>query len=116
VWSTSIRLRWFCRPLCPEAYRAGIGASLVGMAPPQVIFAPGRQSAVLMRLQTADHSGGASPVKEEEDAPTAGDRARIMRFAMREQEDAVPLLRAHDWQRIFSPLLEASHHCIPSLG
>ena len=91
----SVRLRFFVRPRCPEAYHAVVRALLVRMPPPGVIIAPGRRPAVLMWLQTADHIGRPSPVQETEGAPAAGDRTRIMRFAVFNQEDSVALLFAH---------------------
>jgi hypothetical protein len=58
-------------------------------------------------LHTADHIGLASPVQEEQGAPAPGHRARIMRFAMGEQEKPVALRFLHHRQGMFSALLHA---------
>jgi len=52
-------------------------------------------------------------VQEEEGAPAAGDRTRIMRFTVAEQEDPVALSFAHYWPRIFSAL-RPHHGLLPS--
>jgi hypothetical protein len=65
------------------------------MAPPRVIFAPGRRPAVLVRLHTADHIRLASPVQKEQGAPAPGHRARIMRFAVCQQEEPLALRCTH---------------------
>jgi len=49
-------------PRGSEANRAVVGAQLVGLPPPGIIFAPGRGPAVLLRLHTADYIRLASPV------------------------------------------------------
>jgi hypothetical protein len=116
TWSKPVRLRFSCRPCYPEAYRAAVGALLVGMPPPGVIFAPGRRPTVLIWLHTADHIRLPSPVQEAEGAPAAGDWTRIMRFPVGEQEDTVALLFAYHRRGVFSSLLEAPHPCMPSLG
>jgi hypothetical protein len=110
-WSTSVRLRGVGRTLCSEAYGTRIRALLVGMAPPCIIFAPGRRPAVLVRLQTADHIRLPSPVQEEQGTPAPGHWARIMRFAMGEQEEPLALLCPYHRQRLFSALLH-SHGCL----
>ena len=86
----------------PEADRAGIETPLLGTPPPGVIFAPGRRSPMLLRLQTADHIRLPSPVQEEQEAPAAGDRARIMRFPMGDEHDALALVFQHSGCAIFS--------------
>ena len=43
-------------------------------------------------------------MQEEEGAPAAGDRTRIMRFTVGEQEDPVALIFTHHRPRIFSAL------------
>jgi hypothetical protein len=63
---------------------------------------------VLVRLQTAAHIRLPSPVQEEQCATAAGDRTRIMRFAVFDQEDTVALVFAHRRHEIFSSLLQ--HH------
>ena len=59
---------------------------------------------MLVWLHTADHIRRASPVQEEQGARATGDRTRIMRFAMGDQEDPVTLVFAHHRQGIFSAL------------
>ena len=66
---------------------------------------------MLVRLHTADHRRLASPVQEEQDAPAPGHWARIMRFAMGEQDDPVALRFPHHRQGMFSALLHA-HGCL----
>jgi len=105
--SSSRRSRLAFRPGCPEVDRTGVRALLLAPPPPGGIFAPGRRPAVLLRLHTADHIRRASPVQEEQSAPTACDWARIMGFTVGKQEDAVTLLCTHHRQRIFSCML---HH------
>ena len=67
---------------------------------------PGRRPAVLLRLHTADHIRRASPVQEAQGTRAAGDWARIMRFAVYEQEYPVALVFAHRRQGMFSALLQ----------
>jgi hypothetical protein len=50
---------------------------------------------MLVWLHTADHIGLASPMQEAQGAPTPGHRARIMRFAMGEQESPLALRCTH---------------------
>src|SRR4029453_13281873 len=64
-----------------------------------------------MRLHTADHIRLASPVQEEQGTPAPGHRARIMRFAMGEQEEPLALRFPYDRQGVFSALLHA-HSCL----
>jgi hypothetical protein len=54
-------------------------------------------------------------VQEEEGAPAAGDRTRIMRFTVGEQEDPVALIFTHHRPRIFSAL-QPHHGLLPSLS
>ena len=68
---------------------------------------------MLVRLHTADHIGPASPVQEEQGAPAPDHRARIMRFAMGEQEDSVALRFLHHRQGMCSALL---YHSVSSHG
>jgi hypothetical protein len=110
------RLPCSCRPCGPEADRACVGTLLVGMPPPGIIFAPGRGPAVRSGLHTADHKGGASPVQEAEGASTAGDRTRILRFPVGEQDNTMALLFPHHRWRVFSALLYVPHPRVPSLG
>ena len=72
--------------------RAPVEALLVRLPPPRVIFAPRGRPPMLVWLHTADHIGLASPVQEAQGAPAPGHRARIMRFAMGEQEGSLALL------------------------
>ena len=60
---------------------------------------------MLVWLHTADHKGGASPVQEEEGTPAAGDRTRILRFPVGEQETTMALRFMHHGRGIFSALL-----------
>jgi hypothetical protein len=55
-------------------------------------------------------------VQEAEDASTAGDRTRILRFPVGEQENTVTLLFPHHRRRVFSSLLYVLHPRRPSLG
>ena len=55
-------------------------------------------------------------MQEAESASTAGDRARILRFPVGEQENTMALLFPHHRQRVFSSLLYVPHARIPSLG
>ena len=69
---------------------------------------------MLVRLHTADHIRLASPVQEEQGAPAPGHRARIMRFAMGEQEESLALLFLYYRQGMCSALLYhyvSSHSC-----
>jgi hypothetical protein len=88
----------------PEADRAGIETPLLGTPPPGVIFAPGRRSPMLLRLQTADHIRLPSPVQEEQGAPAACHRARIMRFPMGEEHHALALRFPNRGGRICSAM------------
>lgn len=60
---------------------------------------------MLLRLQTADHIRLPSPVQEEQGAPAACDRARIMRFPMGDEHDAIALHFQNRGWRIFSARL-----------
>lgn len=82
-----------------------IGAQLVSMPPPGIIFAPRGRPAVLMRLHTADQIRLASPVQEAQRAPTPDDRIRIMGFAIGNEHDTFSLLFKNCGGRIFSPML-----------
>ena len=86
----------------PEAYRASIRALLRAPPPPGVIFSPGRHPAVMVWLHTADHIRRASPVQKEQGTRAPGDRTRIMRFAVGDQDDPVALVFTHHRQGIFS--------------
>jgi hypothetical protein len=55
-------------------------------------------------------------VQEAEGASTAGDRTRILRFPVGEQENTMPLLFPHHRRRVFPSLLYVPHPLIPSLG
>jgi hypothetical protein len=66
---------------------------------------------VLVRLQTADHIRLASPVQKEQGTPAPGHRARIVRFAMGEQEEPLALLFPYHRQGLFSAPLHA-HGCL----
>ena len=70
---------------------------------------------MLVRLQTADHVGLASPVQEAEGAPAAGDWTGILRVPVGEQEDPVALRFAHHRPGVVSALLEVPHPSSPSL-
>jgi hypothetical protein len=110
------RLPDSCRPCGAEADRASVGALLVSLPPPRVIFAPWGRPTMLVWLHTADHKGGASPVQEAEGAPAAGDRTGILRFPVGEQEAPMALRFVHHRRGIFSALLDVFHPRIPSLG
>ena len=88
-------------PLSSEADRAAIRALLRGMPPPGIIFAPRRRPPVLVRLQTAAHIRLTSTVQEEQGAMAPCDRARIVRFTVCEQVEAVFLRFAHRRRGIF---------------
>jgi hypothetical protein len=75
------------------------------MSPPCVIFAPRRRPAVMVWLQTADHIRQTSTVQEEQGTTAAFDRARIMRFTVRNKEYAISLIFTHNRLGIFSDLL-----------
>ena len=72
------------RRLCHEVERAIIRAQLLCVPPPGVIFAPGGRSAVLVRLQTADHIRLASLVQKAQRTTAPIHRAGIMRFSIDE--------------------------------
>jgi hypothetical protein len=57
---------------------------------------------VFVGLQIAAQRRLPSPVQEKQSPPTPGDRARIVRFPMGEQGDAVALRFALRRRRIFS--------------
>src|SRR4030095_15506817 len=61
--SQARRLPGSCRPCGAEADCARVGALLVSLPPPGVIFAPGGRLTMLVWLHMADHKGGASPVQ-----------------------------------------------------
>jgi hypothetical protein len=98
---------WRVGPRGSEANRAVIGAQLVGLPPPGIIFAPGRGPAVLVGLHTADHIRLASPVQEAQHATAPGDRTRIVGVAIGEEHDALALLFEDRGERIFSLMLRA---------
>ncbi len=66
---------------------------------------------MMVWLHTADHIRRASPVHKEQGARAPGDRTRIMRFAVGDQDDPIALVFAHHRQGIFSVLLP--HHGLP---
>jgi hypothetical protein len=55
-------------------------------------------------------------VQEAEGASAAGDRTRILRFPVGEQENIMALLFPHHRRRVFSSLLYVPHRRLPSLG
>jgi hypothetical protein len=60
---------------------------------------------MLLRLQTADHIRLPSPVQEAQEAPAACHRARIMRFPMGDEHDALALRFQNRGWWIFSARL-----------
>ena len=110
------RLPGACRPCGAEANRARVGALLVRLPPPRVIFAPRGRPPMLVWLQTADHKRGASPVQEAEGAAAAGDRTGILRFPMGQQAAPIALRFVHHRRGIFSALPSVLHPRMPSLG
>jgi hypothetical protein len=86
-----------------------IGAQLVSIPPPGIIFAPRGRPAVLLRLHTADQRRLASPVQEAQRAPAPGDRTRIVGFAIGNEHNTFSLLFKNRRGRIFSPMLWPHH-------
>ena len=82
TWAQSVSAH---RSFCLRGHEfdgAVIRACLLPLAPPGVIFAPGRWPAMLAWLHTADHIRPASTMREPQFPPTPVHGTRIMRFAI----------------------------------